>query len=164
MTNPSDPQVPGAGSVVDVAEPLVREIHIRATPETVFEFFTDARKLTRWLAAEATLDPRPGGVCHQEHPANGDGSGGTYHMRGEFLEVSRPGRVVFTWGFTNPDVGVPPGSSVVDVTLTPEGDGTRLRLEHRDLPAAEIESHAGGWTGMLERLATAVVTPAGDGP
>ena len=159
MSNPSDRNAL-AGDVIDVGEPIVREIHIRATPETVFEFFTDAGKLTRWLATQATLDPRRGGVCRQEH-AREDGSGGSYHMRGEFLEVSPPERVVFTWGFTDPDVGVPPGSSVVDVTLTPDGDGTRLRLEHRDLPVAAIDSHAGGWTGMLERLATAVTaTPA----
>jgi uncharacterized protein YndB with AHSA1/START domain len=147
--------------VVDVGEPIVREIHIRATPESVFEFFTDPGKLTRWLATEATLDPKPGGICHQEH-AREDGSGGSYHMRGEFLEVSQPERVVFTWGFTDPDVGVPPGSSVVDVTLTPDAGGTRLRLEHRDLPVAAVESHAGGWTGMLERLATAVMTTPGE--
>jgi uncharacterized protein YndB with AHSA1/START domain len=155
MSNPSDRNAT-AGSMVDVGEPILREIQIGATPETVFEFFTDAAKLTRWLATEATLDPWPGGVCHQEH-AREDGSGGSYHMRGEFLEVTPPQRVVFTWGFTDPDVGVPPGSSVVDVTLTPDGGGTRLRLEHRDLPAAEIDSHADGWTGMLERLATAVL-------
>jgi uncharacterized protein YndB with AHSA1/START domain len=160
MSNPSDRNAT-ASSVVDVGEPIVREIHIRATPETVFEFFTDPRKLTRWLATEATLDPKPGGICHQEH-AREDGSGGSYHMRGEFLEVSSPERVVFTWGFTDPDVGVPPGSSVVDVTLTPDAGGTRLRLEHRDLPVAAIESHAGGWTGMLERLATAVMTTLGE--
>jgi uncharacterized protein YndB with AHSA1/START domain len=34
-------------SVTEVGEPIVREIHIRATPETVFEFFTDPGKVTR---------------------------------------------------------------------------------------------------------------------
>jgi uncharacterized protein YndB with AHSA1/START domain len=138
MNSPSDRNA-GVGTAVDAGEPIVREIHIRATPETVFEFFTDPGKLTRWLATEATLDPRPG-------------------------EIRPPERVVFTWGFTDPDVGVPPGSSVVDVTLTPDGGGTRLRLEHRDLPVPAIESHAGGWTGMLERLATAVVGTAREEP
>jgi uncharacterized protein YndB with AHSA1/START domain len=143
-----------------MAEPIVREIHIDAAPATVFEFFTDASKLTRWLASEATLDPRPSGICHQVHPAADvdDAPGGPYHMRGEFLEVSPPERVVFTWGFAEPDVGVPPGSSVVDVTLTPEGGGTRLRLVHRDLPPAAIDDHAGGWTTMLDRLAAAVTS------
>jgi uncharacterized protein YndB with AHSA1/START domain len=37
-------------------------------------------------------------------------------MRGEFVEVSPPSRLVFTWGFENPDVGpgevwVGPGES-----------------------------------------------------
>jgi uncharacterized protein YndB with AHSA1/START domain len=137
-------------------DPIVREIHIDATPETVFEFFTDSTKLTQWLAVEATLDPRPGGVCHQIHDGGDDNDAGPYSMRGEFVEVSPPDRVVFTWGFTNPDVGVPPGSSTVEVTLARDGAGTRLRLVHRGLPPAEVESHAGGWTDMLDRLAQAV--------
>ena len=38
-------------------------------PETVFGFFTDSELITRWLANEATLDPRPGGANHQIHVA-----------------------------------------------------------------------------------------------
>lgn len=140
-----------------VAEPIVRTIDIEASPGTVFEFFVDPDKLQRWLADDATLDPRPGGQCIQEHDAAGN-DGGPFHMRGTFVEVDPPHRVVFTWGFTNPDVGVPPGSTVVDVTLEPLGSGssTRLTLVHRDLPVDEVESHAGGWTAMLDRLARAV--------
>jgi hypothetical protein len=41
------------------------------------------------------------------------------------------------------------------VTLRPDGDGTLLRLVHRDLPAAR-EAHDKGWDGMLERLAGAI--------
>ena len=81
-----------------------------------------------------------------------------YYMRGEFVEVAPPDRVVFTWGFTNADVGVPPGSSTVEVTLTRDGSGTLLRLVHRGLPESELASHSGGWTGMLERLTQAVMT------
>lgn len=44
-------------------DPIVREIDVDAPPETVFEFFVDADKLTRWLATDATLDPRTGGIC-----------------------------------------------------------------------------------------------------
>jgi uncharacterized protein YndB with AHSA1/START domain len=110
------------------------------------------------LAVEATLDPRPGGVCHQVHDGGEDHDAGPYNMRGEFVEVSPPDRVVFTWGFTNADVGVPPGSSTVEVTLTRDGSGTLLRLVHRGLPESELASHAGGWTLMLERLREAVTT------
>jgi uncharacterized protein YndB with AHSA1/START domain len=126
---------------------LVREIRIDARPETVFEFFTDPEKMTKWKGRSATLEPHPGG---------------TYLVaindlavaRGEYVEVDPPRRVVFTWGWegTNP---VPPGSSTVEVELTPEGDGTLLRLTHRDLPEEEVEEHTHGWDHFLSRLATA---------
>jgi uncharacterized protein YndB with AHSA1/START domain len=140
------------------AEPLVREIYIEAKPETVFEFFVDSTKITRWLADEATLDPRPGGQCHQVHPGGGEHTGKPFHMRGEFLEVEPPSRVVFTWGFTEPEVGVPPGSSTVEVTLTATDTGTMLRLVHNGLPPATVSDHASGWHIMLSRLTTAITT------
>jgi uncharacterized protein YndB with AHSA1/START domain len=134
-------------------EPIVHERHIDATPETVFAFFTDPEKLTRWLADEATLDPRPGGVCHQIHIGN---DGKHYSMRGEFVEVSPPTRLVFTWGFENDDMDVGPGASTVEVTLEPRDGGTWLTLVHRDLPESERGDHDAGWGTMLDRLAAAV--------
>ena len=134
-------------------EPVVHERHIDATPETVFAFFTDPEKLTRWLALEATVDPRPGGVCQQTHVGS---DGRRYLMRGEFVEVSPPSRVVFTWGFQNENMDTRPGASTVEVTLEPRDGGTWLRLVHRDLPASERGDHDGGWDTMLGRLATAV--------
>lgn len=137
-------------------ETVVREIDIDATPETVFDFFVDSEKLTRWLAVAATLEPRPGGACIQEHVGD-HRRPGRWEMRGEFVEVDRPTRVVFTWGFTDLAIGVPPGSSIVEVTLQPIASGTRVRLVHRRLPAAEVEDHARGWADMLDRLALAVL-------
>jgi len=134
-------------------EPIVHERQIDASPETVFAFFTDPEKLTRWLAVEATLDPRPGGVCHQIHI----GSDGTrYSMRGEFVEVSPPSRVVFTWGFDNDTMEARPGASTVEVTLEPRDAGTWLKLVHRDLPESERGDHDAGWGTMLDRLAAAI--------
>ena len=134
-------------------EPIVHERHIEASPETVFAFFTDPEKLTRWLADEATLDPRRGGVCHQIHIGQ---DGKRYSMRGEFVEVSPPGRVVFTWGFENEDMDLRPGASTVEVTLEPRDAGTWLKLVHRDLPESERGDHDAGWGTMLDRLATAI--------
>ncbi|HEX4251399.1 MAG TPA: SRPBCC domain-containing protein [Pseudonocardia sp.] len=136
------------------ADPIIREIDIEAAPETVFEFFVDPAKLTRWLAVEATLDARPGGVCHQVH--EGAPGQGPYYMQGEFLEVDPPKRVVFSWGFSSPDVHVPPGTSTVEVTLSPLGTGTRVLLVHRGLPVEAVGDHSGGWTIMLDRLRAAV--------
>lgn len=139
-----------------MADPIVREISIDASPETVFAFFVEPDKLTRWLAVEATLEPRVGGRCEQVHDT-GD-TWGKVRMLGTFLAVEPPTRVAFTWGFAEPEIGVPPGSSTVEVTITAAGSGTLVRLEHRDLPAGEISAHSEGWAGMLTLLAEAVAT------
>jgi uncharacterized protein YndB with AHSA1/START domain len=134
-------------------EPVVHERQIDASPETVFAFFTDPEKLTRWLCEEATVDPRPGGICAQTHIGrNGD----RYSMRGEFVELVFPSRIVFTWGFENENMDVRPGASTVDVTLEPRDGGTWLTLVHRDLPESERDGHDAGWATRLDQLAAGV--------
>ncbi|GAA4851688.1 SRPBCC domain-containing protein [Pseudonocardia benzenivorans] len=144
-----------------MAEPVVREIDIDAAPETVFAFFVEPAKLTRWLADEAVLDPCAGGVCVQVHPGDDRGSDRSFHMSGRFVEVDPPRRVVFTWGFTEPEIGVPPDSTTVEVTLRPNGSGTRVRLVHHDLPSSATADHEQGWTEMLRRLDSAVTAGRG---
>jgi uncharacterized protein YndB with AHSA1/START domain len=131
------------------------EVRIAASPETVFDFFTDPDKMIQWMGRKAELDPRPGGRLHC------DINGGAV-AAGEYLEVERPHRVVFSWGWEGEDSVTPPGSSTVEVLLDPDGDGTHLRLLHRDLPSAEsAEKHGHGWRHYTERLAAAA---AGEDP
>ena len=122
-----------------------RTIEIDASPETVWEFFVDPSKLTRWMGIDAELETRPGGIyrCNviPGHTA-----------LGEFVEVDKPRRVVFTWGW-DANEGVPPGSSTIEVELAPEGNGTSVRFVHKNLPSAEaVASHAQGWDHYLARL------------
>src|SRR5258708_8971122 len=72
---------------------------------------------------------------------------------GEYVLVEPPSRVVFTWGWEgNPDL--PPGSTTVEVTLVPDGEGTIVRLKHGGLPDANWrEQHVGGWRRYLDPLA-----------
>ena len=133
------------------------EIRIEARPETVFAFFTDPSKLVRWMGTDATLDPRPGGVCRIEMQRDL----GEATVLGEFVEVEPYRRVVFTWGWEPEPFAVPPGSSRVEVSLLPEDGGTRVRLVHSELPAAREEFHRVGWEHYCRRLAVAA---AGDDP
>jgi uncharacterized protein YndB with AHSA1/START domain len=129
------------------ADVLEREIHIDARPETVFAFFTDPAKMMRWMGAGATLDPRPGGICRID--ING------YITRGEYLEIVPHSRVVFTWGWENEGSTPRPGASTVEISLTPDGDGTLLRLRHLGLNATERASHGEGWDLFIPRLVAA---------
>jgi len=122
-----------------------KTITIDASPETVWEFFVDPEKLVRWKGMKAELEPTPGGIYRCEVIPG-------HTARGEYVELDRPNRLVFTWGWEN-ESNVPAGSSTIEVDLTPEGDGTSLRFVHRGLPNAEaVASHAHGWDHYLERL------------
>ena len=128
-------------------EPIVKEIYIDAPPSVVFKFLTDPKKMTRWMGIRAEIDPRPGGMYRVE-------PNGRDVIRGEYLEVVADSRVVFTWGFEGGGYKVQAGSSRVEIDLTPEGKGTRLRLTHRELPPEAREGHDAGWGHYLGRLKT----------
>jgi uncharacterized protein YndB with AHSA1/START domain len=72
---------------------------------------------------------------------------------GEFIEIEPPTRVVFSWGWEKGGPPMAPGSSTVEVTLTPDGTDTVVHLIHRDIPEPFIESHGSGWS---EHFATLV--------
>ena len=132
-------------------DPIVKEIRIAATPETVFEFFTEPAQMTRWLCSDATVDLRVGGVYDQTHQAD---DGQLYHLRSKFIEISPPRRLVFSWMFDKPFEGSDTVDSSVEVTFEPDGDGTLVRLVHHNVPEPARADHEGGWTTLLDRLRT----------
>src|SRR5437899_13110224 len=69
---------------------IEHKIRIAAAPETVFAYFTDPAKMVQWMGAEATLDPRPGGVCRIVFQPP--------QPRGEFVEVDPYQRIVLHVG------------------------------------------------------------------
>jgi uncharacterized protein YndB with AHSA1/START domain len=126
-----------------------REVRVDARPETIFPFFTDPELMVRWMGSSAQADPRPGGVYRVN-------INDAYVALGEYVEVSPPDRVVFTWGWEGEDSTVKPGTSTVEVTLTPDGEETLVRLVHRDLPSEDSAgAHGRGWSHYLERLQVA---------
>jgi uncharacterized protein YndB with AHSA1/START domain len=126
-----------------------RELAIAASPETVWEFLVDPEKAVRWMGMNATLEPQPGGLYYCEVIPG-------HTAKGEFIEVDRPNRLVYTWGWetTSQDNAIAPGSTRIEIELLAEGDGTMLKFRH-DLPTAAAESHAHGWDHYLGRLVTA---------
>ena len=135
-------------SMAHEPEEIVREVRIAASPETVFPYFTDADKLVVWKAAGAELDARPGGVFRMDVTGRGDVA------RGQYVELDPPRRMVFTWEWEQ-GAATQPARSVVEVTLSPDGDGTLLRLVHRGVPEEIRRGSAAGWAHYLARLALA---------
>ena len=128
------------------AEVVHREIRIDAAPATVFEFLTDPAKMVRWMGTEAVLGPRPGGAYRVN-------INGYERVSGEVIEIVPDRRLVFTWGWEGGALPVAPGESTVEISLEPDGEGTLLRLTHRDLPQGMHKFHRLGWEYALPRLA-----------
>ena len=125
------------------------EVRVRARPETIFKFFTDAALYRRWMGDEAELDPRPGGLYRVHFP-------GRPSAEGRYLVVSPPDRVVFSWGWVG-SAEIPPGSTTVEVDLTADGTETVVRIVHRGLPSdAGRAQHTEGWQHYLARLSQTV--------
>jgi uncharacterized protein YndB with AHSA1/START domain len=129
-----------------MSEILTQELTIRAPASVVYALLTDARSFAEWMAVEAELEPWSGGLARWRH-ANGD------VCQGRFVELVPDRRVVFSYGWERADVGIPPGSTTVEINLVEEGGVTTLRLTHRGLSAPAAEAHTVGWRHYLGRLA-----------
>src|SRR5262249_13275997 len=105
-------------------------------PARVWDALTDRAELGVWLAAEAELEPRLGGVVRLRwsESASMHGTGG---------EWEPPRTLAFTW-----DEG--DGESLVRVDLEPDGDGARLVLTHERIDATS--GFGAGWHAHLDML------------
>ena len=134
--------------MIDGAE-VIHELVLPVSAEQAFDMFIDPEQLVRWIGISADLQARPGGRFRFEVMPG-------QFCEGQYVVVERPRRLVFTWGWTDPALGLPPGGSRVEVTLStdPQDAGrTRLRLVHAGLPGDLGLLHDDGWSRFLARLA-----------
>ena len=124
-------------------DPVTASVHINAPPERVYEYFTRPEAIVTWMGEHAQLEAEPGGRFHLDIKGA--------PVRGRYLHLDPPHRLLISWGYAG-SACLPPGASTVEVTLTADHGGTRVDLEHRDLPPAERPRHASGWTHYLARL------------
>jgi len=123
---------------------IEQTVRIAAAPETVWTFWTEPERLAEWWGADAEVVAEPGGlfrVVMERGPV----------MLGTFTELDPPHRLVFTFGWEQNAPGEPlaPGSTIVEVTMTPDDGGTLLVLRHSEMPATHAADHAKGWDHYL---------------
>src|SRR5262245_44670381 len=91
-------------------ESFATELDLPAPIEEVFRHLTDPAAMIRWMGQHVTLDPAVGGAF--EVDING------VPVRGRYLEVDPPRRVVVSWGVAG-STDLPPGATEVEFTLPP---------------------------------------------
>lgn len=116
--------------------------------DDLWSALTDPARLDRWIAT-VHGDLRRGGEFRARFTSSWEGTG-----RVEACEPPR--RLVVTLHDDD-------GDTVVEVELTPDGDFTRLVVEERGLPLAEVAGHGAGWQAHVEDLAAHLEgRPVGD--
>jgi uncharacterized protein YndB with AHSA1/START domain len=127
---------------------LDRTVVIHARRATVFEFFTRDEDWAAWWGAGSRIDARAGGQLLIRH-ANG------VEAVGEVLELEKPTRIAFTFGYVK-GTPIPPGGSRVTIRLDGHPAGTLLQLTHEFADAEVRDEHVQGWRYQLSLFANVV--------
>jgi uncharacterized protein YndB with AHSA1/START domain len=133
---------------------LERRVLIRASREVVFRFFTDTGRFASWWGAGSSIDAQPGGAVRIVYP-------GGVVATGEVVSLLPVELISFTYGYEsqNRDL-VPPGGSLVTITLDLHLEGTLLSLRHEVATAAARDAHVAGWRYQLAVFANLVAGEA----
>ena len=134
-----------------VPDVLTASVSIGAPPDVVFPYFTEPALMIQWLGDWAQLDAAPGGTFAIDMGV--DTGPAKVAVRGEYVAVEPPRRVVFTWGVPGRDE-LPAGSTTVEVRLTAQGSETLVELFHYGLPPGQLDGHRSGWAEKLGTLAS----------
>jgi uncharacterized protein YndB with AHSA1/START domain len=129
------------------------QILIHAPAHTVYHHLTDPAALLTWIADSAESDPVVGGRIRWRFANRAT-------MLGRYVELRPPRRLVFSYGWEDDLMGVPPESTLVEIDLRPHPEGTLLILTHRLLPDPAAEQHRHGWDHFLQLLERRVGTCA----
>jgi uncharacterized protein YndB with AHSA1/START domain len=119
-----------------------------------FDACVEADRLAQWwgpagfTAPRVDLDVRRGGQYRIEmQPPDAP----AFHLRGEFLEVDPPRRLVYTFDWEEPDPD--DRTTVVTLSFRDHGAGTRLVVDQGPFATeARLSLHEAGWTDTLDRL------------
>jgi uncharacterized protein YndB with AHSA1/START domain len=161
--------VPETSDVNDIrsaapVKQLVIKRTLRATPERVFDAFTDPTQLKDWwwpngfTCPAAEVDLRVGGSYRlaMEWPDSVPSDSQFSHsMSGEYYEIERPRRLVMSARAVNDEQGEL-FATLIDVTLEACDEGTTLTMRQSYFePLPPTQALAGaeqGWSEQLDKL------------
>jgi uncharacterized protein YndB with AHSA1/START domain len=133
---------------VEALSAIRKSVLVSASPETAWRLFVE--RIAEWWPVEShslggdkveAAVVTPERIYERWHD-------GTERVWGRMLAWEPPSRLVFTW-----EVSRNCGNEV-EVRFLPEGEGTRVELEHRGWEHDQLEtwgSYEGGWDFVLGR-------------
>jgi uncharacterized protein YndB with AHSA1/START domain len=139
-------------TTMTTTEPVIKEIHVDASPETAFAVFVE--RIGDWWPLEHYSVFGSDATVAFEGDRIVERHGEQETVWGEVLAFELSGRVRFTWHPGRDDE-----PTEVEVTFAADGDGTLVTLVHSGWERLSDERRAGrlsydnGWPLVLERYA-----------
>jgi uncharacterized protein YndB with AHSA1/START domain len=128
-------------------------VSIAATPDEVWRAITDPEMTRRYYYGTDIVSTwEPGAEWTSV-------SGDELYLKGRVVEVDPARRLVQTFHVEIEEPAASDPLSTVTWELTPNGDGTQLKLVHEDLAPATFEYTDGGWEHILGGLKTLLESP-----
>ncbi|MCB9761502.1 MAG: SRPBCC domain-containing protein [Alphaproteobacteria bacterium] len=106
---------------------------IAASPAQIYAAWLSSEQHAGFTGAEASLEPEVGGAIRCW--------GG--FITGHILSLEPDRRMVFAWRTQAFPDGA--GPSRVEVTLEPAEGGTRVRVDHSEIPTGQGKDYFAGW-------------------
>lgn len=128
-----------------------------ASPEEVFKAWTDSKRLAEWYGPEGfeneihEFDAREGGAYRLTMLGP---KGERHTLRGKFITVQSPKRLVVSWQWEPEEKGAPIGrETVVSVDFKEVAGKTEMTMTHAGFAdEKEKEMHNQGWSSSFNKL------------
>lgn len=145
---------------------LEMTVGLAAPRERVYSALTEPAALAQWWGPKGfstpriELDLRAGGRYRLAmQPPDAE----LFHLAGEFLEVTPPSRLAYTFRWEEPDPD--DRETVVRLSVDAVGDGVEVALWQGEFATeARLELHRSGWGDSFEKLRAFVESGAQNPP
>ena len=132
----------------ELAKPVRIYRNLKGKSEQLFDAWLDPKKIAKWITVPA--GDKSVKVSTKAFPGTQFSfvnlrDGNAINHIGEYIEIRRPHRLVFTWGVE----GFPMGASRVAIDFEPNGDHTLLTLTHRGVDPEYLERTQGAWEKII---------------
>jgi uncharacterized protein YndB with AHSA1/START domain len=140
---------------LEPAKPVRIYANLKGKSEQIFDAWLDPKKIAQWMTAPAgdkSLKVSTKAMPDTEFSFVNLRDGKEINHVGQYIEIRRPHRLVFTWGVE----GFPMGTSRVSIDFEPNGDETLMTLTHRGVEPAYLEQTEAGWKRIIAALESSI--------
>lgn len=134
---------------------LVIERSLSASPQKVYEAWTNPEVLVKWWGPVGMSIP----VCEMDVVEGGNwkttmanDEGGEYTVTGQYKTLSPHDHIAFTWAWSQED-GSRGHETIVNVVLEETSGGTKMTMTQKEFRDVEQrDNHNSGWTSSFTKL------------